>query len=478
MYKIPEKYYLRLHHPRPRFKTEIENILIYFATEITKIGRLPKQDFILELNDAIRRYGENITSTKKTIDNWRTEIDALFGFITEDNGYSEPSKRAVELATEQDLVKFFKLFCYHFQYPGGFVKPKNNLEFIKYKINFKPVSYIVNLLFKAEEKSGKRVGINKAEATHCIFNDLRVTRDNRNVLDTWALIDNNRFINVEYDWTGDVIRYAGDILDYAVQANILVRKPNNLYYLNHVEDLSIQRFMNPQPDDHFNYYDKIGSVEDVTLKEVKQLEGEWVKYFNTDRGDSFFDTDILALLSNGSEEDYNKLRLQFENIDDIEIENDIDAVIEDEEMTSTGVIGNIGEALIIQHERMRITNEGRSDLKHLIKLIPAVYAVGYDINSVEADAVKRLIEVKTTASPKSLDFKRFHLTPNEWDAAKSYGDKYYVYRLMVTKGSIKLRVIKDPIAQYKAGNLDISIKNGVDVTFNPVICGDEIELLR
>lgn len=469
MYQIPTPFFLRLHHPRPRFKTEIEDVLIYFATEITAIGRQRNLVFKSALNNAIKRYGENITSTQKTIDNWRTEIDALFGFVIDDGEYSAPSTRAIELATEQDLVKFFKLFCYHFQYPGGFVKPKNNLEFIRQRVNFKPVHYIIRTLFEAEQETGKRAGINKAEATHCIFNDLRVTRDNRAVMDTWKLITDNRDSNVHYDWKGDVIRYAGDILDYAVQANLLVKRQNNMYYINHVEDLAIQRFLNPDPSDHFNYYAELPSVDSVTLEDVKKLDQEWVKYFNTDREDSFFDTDILALLSDGSTENYEALKQQIDNIDDI-----IDA----EEMSSTGVIGSVGESLIIQHERARITSEGRPDLKHLIKLIPPVYAVGYDINSVEADAVKRLIEVKTTASPKPVDFKRFHLTPNEWDAAKSYGEKYYVYRLMVTKGSVKLRLIKDPITEYKLGNLDISVRDGVDVTIDPDKCGYEVELLR
>lgn len=469
MYQIPDPYFLRLHHPRPRFKTEIEEVLIFIATEITAIGTKKTEEFKRELNTSIRRYGENITSKKKTIDNWRTEIDALFGFIVEDGEYSMPSRRAIELATHQDLVKFFKLFCYHFQYPGGFVKPKNNLEFIRQKINFKPVHYILEMFNAAEQETGKRVGINKAEATHCIFNDLRVTRDGRAVLDTWELIDNNRNLKIAYDWDGDVIRYAGDILDYAVQANLLVKRENHKYYINHVEDLAIQRFLNPEPSDHFDYYSELSPISNVTLKDLKILELKWVQYFNTDREDSFFDTDILALISNGSTEDYEVLKQQIENIDDI---------IEAEELTNTGVIGSVGESLIVQHERTRITNEGRPDLKHLIKLIPAVYAVGYDITSVEADAVKRLIEVKTTASPKPVNFRRFHLTPNEWDAAKSFGEKYYVYRLMVTKGSIKLRLINDPIAQYKLGNLDISIRDGVNITIDPEKCGYEVELLR
>ena len=37
-YKIPDEYYFRIHHVRPRFKGDIENVLIYMAEEISRIG--------------------------------------------------------------------------------------------------------------------------------------------------------------------------------------------------------------------------------------------------------------------------------------------------------------------------------------------------------------------------------------------------------------------------------------------------------
>ena len=37
-YRIPSEYYFRIHHVRPRFKGDIENVLIYMAEELTAIG--------------------------------------------------------------------------------------------------------------------------------------------------------------------------------------------------------------------------------------------------------------------------------------------------------------------------------------------------------------------------------------------------------------------------------------------------------
>ena len=85
MYKIPNKYYHRLHQVRPRFKNDIENVLLYVASEISKLGSQQIEVFNQNLFNAIRLYTGNATKTDKTIDNWRTEISALFGFIEEDN---------------------------------------------------------------------------------------------------------------------------------------------------------------------------------------------------------------------------------------------------------------------------------------------------------------------------------------------------------------------------------------------------------
>ena len=45
-----------------------------------------------------------------------------------------------------------------------------------------------------------------------------------------------------YDWKGDVIRYAGDILDYMVHANLL-EKHGEFFYQNKAEKDSIQYFL-------------------------------------------------------------------------------------------------------------------------------------------------------------------------------------------------------------------------------------------
>lgn len=187
-YRIPSEYYFRIHHVRPRFKGDIENVLIYMAEELTAIGEKDVDKFIQEANAAIYRYPGNAHRELKTINNWRTEISALFGFIEHTDTTDRPGRRAIELAQRQDLVESFKIWLYSFQYPGAHIKPKNVLEQIEAGIHFKPAQYILKLLRYANENGGNSIGITKFEACHCIFNDLRVTRDHEDVAKTWERI--------------------------------------------------------------------------------------------------------------------------------------------------------------------------------------------------------------------------------------------------------------------------------------------------
>ena len=219
MYKIPQEYFLRIHHCRPRFKSDVENVLLYMAQESVKIPDGSVEAYSAAFNDAIRLYPGNEGLKIKTINNWRTEISSLFGFYIEDKAinYTKTGEMAKVLATQQDLMQFFKYFLFSFQYPGGHLKSHEIRTLIDAGVKFKPAKYIASVLIHGNDRlkgSGKLFSISKAEATHCIFNDLRVTRDHRNPSEVVDLILENRRKKVDYDGTGDVIRYAGDILDY------------------------------------------------------------------------------------------------------------------------------------------------------------------------------------------------------------------------------------------------------------------------
>lgn len=466
MYQVPEAYYIRIHHVRPRFKNDIENVLLYMAGEISKLPALSKKEFNEKLDEAIYQYPGNITKTPKTIHNWRTEISSLFGFIINDEGVCRPGERAIELYKSEDLVEGFKKFLYTFQYPGAHIKAHENKVLIEQGVHFKPAKFILKLLKKAEEIEGKRVGITKGEICHCVLNDLRCVRDQEDAVDTWKRIKDNRNDAIEYDMTGDVIRYAGDILDYMEIANLLTTYDSRSYYLNTLENEMILKFINSA--EWFKGYDRMIANRAATLDEINACNLAWAEYVNQDLGSTDFATDILAFIAQDDEE-YEQLRQQ--SLEAFEDKLDTDAI------TSTKDIGDMGEGMVYGHECQRVKVGGRSDLIHLIKKIPTQFAVGYDIQSVELDELKRYIEVKTTISMKPLHFTKIHLTPNEWNTANTSRDRYFIYRLAISKQDKKLFIMQDPVGLYKRDLIDMIPRDGAEITFDTKTSGYYEELL-
>jgi len=457
MYRTPKEHYLRIHHSRPRFKSNQEEVLIYIATEISKLYEMDKKDFKNKINNSIKLFPGNVNKSQKTIDNWRTEISSFFGLIQSDinDKKSLPSTMAKMLANEQDLIQFYKYFLFSFQYPGGHLKSQENKKLIQNNVHFKPANYILKVLEEGEKVTKGRFFINKAELTHCVFNDLRVTRDNRLAKEIVELLLTNRKNKFDYDWSGDVIRYAGDILDYMLIANLLVCYDGQKFYINNTEKEVVASFI--KSDSKCELYSRFYGQVDIKTNELTKLLPKWFDYVNTDLHKGIFKTDLYKYL--GIEEASYKALVQ-EAIDEFhnKISNDIEV--------KTKEIGDFGEGLILGHEKMRIKNGGKEELIHLIQKIPTQFAVGYDIQSVELNKTKRYIEVKTTVSSKKINYFNFHLTPNEWDVATTLKDNYFVYRLSITKGGTELRLLKNPVNLYKQDKISISPRDGADIKFS------------
>lgn len=465
-YKTPEQFYFRIHHARPRFKNDVENVLIYVAESITKLKPMPEADFAQKLNEAIYGYPGNAHKELKTINNWRTEISSLFGFVQHnDNDIAEAGRRAKELAEDGDLVAFFKTYLYSFQYPGAHIKSHAILEQIEHGIHFKPAQFILRLLTYIKEVEQANIGLTKGEICHCVFNDLRVTRDGEDVSSVWERIKSNRKNQLTYDMTGDVIRYAGDIVDYMEIANLLKSWDGRTYYINDLETETIVKFI--ESKEWFSGYDNMISKRQGSLEAINSVYYEWFSYVNRDMDTTDFKTDILAFIASDQAE-YEALK---------NTGKEITKRIEAEDELTTKDIGDMGENLVHGHECMRVKIGGREDLIHLIKRIPTQFAVGYDISSVELDERKRYIEVKTTISSKPLNFNSVHLTKNEWNTANTTRDAYYVYRLMISKGGTKLFLLQDPVGLYKQDKINMIPNDGADITFDPKSVGRFEDLL-
>ena len=449
-YKIPEEYYFRIHHVRPRFKNDVQSVLLYLSQAIAGLKKQSTFTFKNVLNTAIRCFPGNMDATEKTINNWRTEISALFGFIQTEDDVSWPGLRAIELAKDNDLPKFFATFLYFFQYPGAHIKPKDTIEQIEKGIHFKPTQSIISILRSGEELSSRPFGLTKAEACHCIFNDLRVTAFLENSKGTATRILENRAQGYTYDETGDVIRYAGDILDYMSYANIL-RKANGRFYLNKNNGLVLNKF--EKSPTWFDGYDKLIKARSASFEEVKALISSWLEYVNRPINFADFNTDIDNFIIEDSE-NYSAKHIK-ELLRQYGVSN-----------WSTKNIGDIGESLVLEKEKDSLKKLGYLDLLHLVQKIPNTYAVGYDIQSFWPNKTKKYIEVKTTISTDRITINTVHLTPNEWNTAATLSDNYLIYRVLITNSSIQIYKLQNPIKLYKENKVNVFMNDGVDIIFN------------
>lgn len=462
IYKVPGEYFFRIHHIRPRFKDDVENVLFYMAAEIAKLSPDEHKKFKEKLNRTIKLYPGNASKTPKTINNWRTEISSLFGLIEYGGETAKPGRMALLLSETQDLIEFFRYFLFYFQYPGGHLKPRETMELIKAGIRFKPAKYLMQVMIEGGKLSEEgRFGITKAEATHCIFNDLRVTRDGRSPKETAGIILANRKGGLAYDQKGDVIRYAGDVLDYMELADLVKLRPNYQYYLNTVNLETIQAFINDTT--YFEPYQRLYGKSDLILADITATQQQWFRFVNNKLDSAIFEANVLSIIEEAGEvaADVEKSQLIKDVLEKIRSSR------EAEEAVAAKEVGDIGETIVIEHEKTRLVIMKREDVIHLIKKIPESFAVGYDITSFEGISdIRRYIEVKTTVSRGKLAAHNFHMTPSEWSAANTLRKTYYVYRLMISAQDIGLFLIQDPIGKYKEDLLDMIPRNGADVSYS------------
>lgn len=455
LYSIPDKYYYRLHHIRPRFKNDLENVILYMANTISGLNESDTDSFNQELNQLISMYPGNGTKVSKTINNWRTEISSLFGLIqtNSQNKTVKPGAMALMLSERQDVIEFFRYFLFYFQYPGGHLKPHQTKSMIENRIKFKPVPYLIETLQSGSELTEGSFGLSQEETTHCIFNDIRVTSDGRSPMDTAKLIIQNREKNLEYVGSGDIIRYAGDILDYMEVADLLSRALNGRYYLKKVHFELLHSYSNNIS--FFPDYDPLYSKQSVETDLIASLQDQWFDYVNANLETNIFETDILSLIGIAETDDTSKEHSVFAK--------QMLEVLNQTKTLSTTDIGNVGENATIIHEKNRLTRLGRKDT-NLVNKIPNNLGIGYDIQSWKGiGPQKRYIEVKTTTSYGTLKSQQFSLTSNEWNTAQTLKETYAIYRLMISSEGHRLFVITDPVDKYKTNILDITLNSSGNV---------------
>lgn len=480
-YSIPDKDYLRIHFVRPRFKSNIENVLLYMANACCKIEPCPCRESADQINRAIRLFPGNADLTQKTIDNWRTEISALCAFYNEDkiSDLTRTSNLSFFLNENQDLTQFFKFLMLSFQFPGGHIKPSDNIELIYNGVKFKPAQFIIKVLMVGNEilsaiGSEKDMSISDEEATYCILNDLQVTTGKRSPKEVAQIILDNRKNNLGYynrkdpnvfnskgepRTKGDVVRYAGDIMDYMEIASLLERRMDGYFILKPNSLQELATFIND--DSYFEGYNRFYGVKHLTPSMLSPIEEQWFSYVDSLLDPNKFKTDISSIIET------TELEVVFDNR--------IAEIIENTS-TTTKDIGNIGESIIYSHEKQRLKIAGYEDLLHLIAIVDSPsYHPGFDIDSLEGDGTNhhRYIEVKTTISRQKINLFSFHMSPNEWYVAETHREHYCVYRLMLSAKDKTLYVLRNPVALYKSDQITALPRNGMEISFDAEIFSPE-----
>ena len=472
-YVVPTEYWHRIHFVRPRFKSNIENVLLYMANECCKIPRCSCQEYSDRYFNAIRMFPGNIGMADKTLHNWRTEIPALFGFYNEDklSDITETSNMAKFLHEKQDLTQFLRLFLMSFQFPGGHMKPQDTRDIICLNIRFKPAQFIIKVLLEgnkllAKNDSDKEMSISAEEATYCIFNDIRVTSGSVSPKTVAQTILNNRKKKLKYynrkdkniqslrgepRSKGDVTRYAGDILDYMEIANLLnVRY--GYYSLKENQSQAISAFNTDKT--FFKGYEDFYGRNNYETSDLSDVEPLWFDYVNKSMKPDLFKSDIRSILTPDEEID-------------VVFDDRIKDVFTSDTKT-TKDIGNIGEALVCGHEKMRLKIKGYDNFIRLIQIVDSPsYHPGFDIDSFEADGTEDhcYIEVKTTISKKKIQMYGFHMSPNEWRVAGTIKEHYCVYRLMLSEHDKTLFILRNPVALYKTDMIDAEPRDGMEISF-------------
>jgi hypothetical protein len=428
------------------------------AQSITDLGTLEESDFNRQLDEQIRLFPGNLQKKGKTIANWRTEIDALFSMMRTEEGITRPTPTATRLAASQDLIDFFRFFLLRFQYPGGHLKPQEASKMIGRGIRFHPAKFLIQVLIAGQELRDDKFpfGITPAEATHLIFNELRVTASMgftpRQIA---ATILANRKKSVRYNRDGDVVRYAKDLLDYMIYADLATYRPaTDSYSLNPLSIASAVAIA--ERSELFSGYEHLyGSAP--TAREVRECQLDWVDFASsTDSAPDLAGdlNEILAISADSSTIAIDAVLLQG-------IANALEGNAND--------IGRIGEAVAIAHEQNRLFMLGRNDLAPRVVKIPERFGVGYDLNSFEGTKEEsvdtpRLVEVKTTRSRSPRLFMSFKMTPNEWAVARN-SRNYFVYRILLSPEGPSMFVIPNPFQRYVDGDLVMVPRDGAEITY-------------
>ncbi len=103
-------------------------------------------------------------------------------------------------------------------------------------------------------------------------------------------------------------------------------------------------------------------------------------------------------------------------------------------------LGDAGEDLVMEFERVRLRNAGEERLAEKVEQVSKTVGdqAGFDIRSYDADGRDRFIEVKTTRYGK---YTPFYISAGEVRFSGAHADAYHLYRLFEFRRAPRLFVL-------------------------------------
>ena len=110
-------------------------------------------------------------------------------------------------------------------------------------------------------------------------------------------------------------------------------------------------------------------------------------------------------------------------------------------------LGDAGEALVMDYERLRLKFAGKDHLARNIEQVSKTMGdhAGYDIRSYHADGRDRFIEVKTTRYGR---YTPFYISDGEVRFSKAHADSYHLYRVFGFRKSPRLFTLPGEVGQH------------------------------
>ena len=110
-------------------------------------------------------------------------------------------------------------------------------------------------------------------------------------------------------------------------------------------------------------------------------------------------------------------------------------------------LGDAGEALVMDYERLRLGRAGKDHLARNIEQVSKTVGdhAGYDIRSYYADGRDRFIEVKTTRYGR---YTPFYISAGELRFSRTHAHSYHLYRVFGFRKSPLLFTLQGEVEQH------------------------------